>query len=95
MTHCSLCKKYIKCCCKKNKFREELFRHLDGIALAPVAYSLKEKGVLDHILTQENFKLEELYNRSKTIGEKIMDSSGNQNLIRIGQGIFRTNFGVS
>ena len=39
----------------------------------------------------ENFKLEELYNRSKTIGEKIMDSSGNQNLIRIGQGIFRTN----
>ncbi len=45
---------------EKNKFREELFRHLDGIAVAPVAYSLKEKGVLDYILTKESFQLEEI-----------------------------------
>ena len=30
---------------EKNEYREELFRHLDGIAVAPVAFSLKEKGV--------------------------------------------------
>ena len=35
---------------EKNKYREELFRHLDGIAIAPVAYLLKEKGILDFIL---------------------------------------------
>ena len=45
---------------EKNKFREELFRHLDGIAVAPVAFSLKEKGVLDYILTKESFQLDEI-----------------------------------
>jgi len=35
----------------------------------------------------ENLKKEELLDRSRTIGEKIMSNSGNQNLIRLGQGI--------
>ncbi len=45
---------------EKNKFREELFRHLDGIAVAPVAFSLKEKGVLDYILSKESIQLDEI-----------------------------------
>ena len=35
----------------------------------------------------KNLKKEELLDRSRTIGEKIMANSGNQNLIRLGQGI--------
>ncbi len=37
---------------EKNTYRDELFRHLDGIAVAPVAYALKKKGVLDFILKE-------------------------------------------
>ena len=35
----------------------------------------------------KNLKAEELINRSRTIGERIMAKSGNQNLIRLGQGV--------
>ena len=35
---------------EKDNYRELLFRHLDGIAIAPIAYSLHEKGVLDYII---------------------------------------------
>lgn len=28
---------------EKNNYRSELFRHLDGMAIAPVAFSLHEK----------------------------------------------------
>lgn len=35
---------------EKNGYREELFRHLDGIATAPVAWALWEKGLLDFLL---------------------------------------------
>ena len=42
---------------EKNKYREQLFRHLDGIAVAPVAYSLKEKGVLDYLLKKNTCDL--------------------------------------
>ena len=35
----------------------------------------------------KNLKEEELLDRSRTIGEKIMSNSGNQNLIRLGQGV--------
>ncbi|SNS98146.1 hypothetical protein SAMN05421640_1875 [Ekhidna lutea] len=31
-------------------YRSELFRHLDGIAIAPVAYELYAKGIFNHIL---------------------------------------------
>lgn len=42
---------------EKNEYREELFRHLDGIAVAPVAYALKEKGVLDFLLKENSYTL--------------------------------------
>ena len=45
---------------EKNKYREELFRHLDGIAVAPIAFSLREKGVLDFILKKQHFLLSEI-----------------------------------
>jgi len=45
---------------EKNEYREYLFRHLDGIAIAPIAYSLKEKGVLDFILSKKQFLLSEI-----------------------------------
>ncbi len=45
---------------EKTAYREELFRHLDGIAVAPVAFTLKEKGVLDFLLQKESFDLLEL-----------------------------------
>lgn len=45
---------------EKNKFREELFRHLDGIAVAPVAFALYEKGILDFILKEKKVELSKL-----------------------------------
>ncbi len=38
---------------EKNTYREELFRHLDGIAVAPIAFSLKENGFLDTLLAKK------------------------------------------
>jgi len=45
---------------EKNEFRSELFRHLDGIAVAPIGFALKEKGVLDFILEKESYDLSEI-----------------------------------
>ncbi len=45
---------------EKNKYRDELFRHLDGIAVAPVAFALKEKGVLDHLLSSQKVLISEI-----------------------------------
>lgn len=67
---------------EKNEYREELFRHLDGIAVAPIAFSLKEKGVLDYLLTKENFQLEEITAKFKAnegylnVGLRMMASQG-------------------
>lgn len=41
-------------------FRSELFRHLDGIAVAPVTYELHSKGLFDHLLKVEKTSLKEL-----------------------------------
>ncbi|WP_103867312.1 class I SAM-dependent methyltransferase [Aquimarina sp. I32.4] len=38
---------------EKQLFREELFRHLDGIAVAPVAYSLLKNKVIDFLLSNK------------------------------------------
>ena len=38
-------------------YRNDLFRHLDGIAIAPTAYELHKKGVLDFILEKESVDL--------------------------------------
>ena len=45
---------------EKTLYRGELFRHLDGIATAPAAFALKEKGVFDYILTKDSFPLSEI-----------------------------------
>lgn len=45
---------------EKSAFRAEIFRHLDGIATAPVAFALHEKGVLDYLLQQGEASLEAL-----------------------------------
>jgi SAM-dependent methyltransferase len=47
---------------EKNQYRSELFRHLDGIGIAPVAYALKEKGILDYILKEQQVSLEQICN---------------------------------
>ncbi len=48
---------------EKKEYRSELFRHLDGIAVAPVAYSLKEKGVLEFLLKEGSCLLSEITSR--------------------------------
>lgn len=45
---------------QKNKYRADLFRHLDGIVTAPVSYSLYKKGVLDFLLKENNSTLSEM-----------------------------------
>jgi len=45
---------------EKNTYREELFRHLDGIAVAPIAFSLKEHGLLDALLGKKQTSLLQL-----------------------------------
>lgn len=45
---------------QKNLYRSELFRHLDGIGVAPVAYALHEKGVLDLILKNDSCDMDKM-----------------------------------
>ena len=45
---------------EKRSLRSDLFRHLDGIAVAPTAYSLLEKGVLDYLLENQSCTLDDL-----------------------------------
>jgi hypothetical protein len=45
---------------EKSAYRAEIFRHLDGIAVAPTAYALHEKGVLDYLLEAGEASLDEL-----------------------------------
>ena len=45
---------------QKSNLRDTLFRHLDGIAVAPTAYSLYEKGVLNFLLLNESATLTDL-----------------------------------
>ena len=45
---------------EKRLYRSELFRHLDGIVTAPVAYSLFQKGVLTQLLELQNTTLDAL-----------------------------------
>lgn len=44
----------------KTKLRESIFRHLDGIAIAPVVMNLKDKGVLEHLLKVNKTTLSEI-----------------------------------
>ena len=45
---------------EQRKYRSQLFRHLDGIAMIPVATVLSEKDVLEWILSQEVVDIDEL-----------------------------------
>lgn len=45
---------------KKTELRAVLFKHLDGIVTAPVAFILKNKGILDYLLEKERVTLKEL-----------------------------------
>ncbi len=48
---------------EKSALRGAIFRHLDGIATAPTAYALLEKGVLEYLLQHEEVELAELSER--------------------------------
>ncbi len=67
---------------EKDEYRSHLFRHLDGIAVAPIAYSLKEKGILDFILTKDSFLLSEINSQFKAnegylnVGLRMLASQG-------------------
>ncbi|TNE58580.1 MAG: class I SAM-dependent methyltransferase [Bacteroidetes bacterium] len=45
---------------EKTELRSTIFRHLDGIATAPTAYALLEKGVLDYLLDKGEVSLSEV-----------------------------------
>ncbi len=45
---------------EKSELRATIFRHLDGIATAPTAYALLEKGVLDELLKKREVSISEL-----------------------------------
>ncbi len=45
---------------QKRTYRSDLFRHLDGIATAPTAYTLSEQGVLDYLLKEKEVQLSDL-----------------------------------
>lgn len=44
----------------KTKLREELFRHLDGIAVAPVAHQFFKRNISEYILSTKQHKLSEV-----------------------------------
>ena len=45
---------------QKSTYRGEIFRHLDGIATAPVAYALHQKGVNQYLLQKGTVSLSEV-----------------------------------
>ncbi len=45
---------------EKFEFRENLFRHLDGIVTAPTAFALLEAGVTDYLLEKSSCSLKDL-----------------------------------
>lgn len=49
----------------KAALRATIFRHLDGIATAPTAYTLLEKGVLEHLIREKTADVSELAARFK------------------------------
>lgn len=45
---------------KKKALRNKLFRHLDGIVIAPTAYALKTHGITDYLIERKRVSLDEL-----------------------------------
>ena len=66
----------------KNQLRSSIFKHLDGLATAPVAVALNKKGILDYILVKNEVSLNELtekFNANKgylNVGLRILASQG-------------------
>ncbi len=50
---------------QKSTLRNRLFRHLDGIAIAPTAYTLKKHGVTDFLLQNNKVELKDLATKFK------------------------------
>lgn len=49
----------------KTTLRSTIFRHLDGLVTAPVAYALHKKGIPDFLLQKQNVSLAELVSEFK------------------------------
>lgn len=66
----------------KSQLRSSIFRHLDGLAVAPVAIALKNKGVLEFIQSKKQIQLAELTTVFKAnegylnVGLRILASQG-------------------
>jgi len=66
----------------KITLRSTIFKHLDGLVTAPVAYILHEKGVLSHILDKKEVTLTELTEHFKAnegylnVGLRVLCSQG-------------------
>ena len=62
--------------------RSTIFRHLDGLVTAPVAFCLYKKGVLTHILDKKEISLSELTDKFKAnegylnVGLRVLASQG-------------------
>ncbi len=50
---------------RSSQYRNELFRHLDGIAIAPTAYEFHKKELLDHLLEVKETTLEKISDHFK------------------------------
>ncbi|WP_271765038.1 class I SAM-dependent methyltransferase [Aquimarina algiphila] len=50
---------------EKQVYREELFRHLDGIAVAPVAYSLHKNNITDYLLENKKTSISQISEAKK------------------------------
>jgi len=51
---------------QKKALRTRLFRHLDGIVIAPSAYTLKKHGVIDFLLEKKQVTIKDLTTKFKT-----------------------------
>lgn len=66
----------------KAQLRSTIFRHLDGLAVAPVAVALKNKGVTDYLLETQKVTLQALCSEFKSnegylnVGLRILASQG-------------------
>ena len=66
----------------KSQLRSTIFRHLDGLAVAPVAVALKNKGILQYILDHKKVSLASISSNFKSnegylnVGLRILASQG-------------------
>lgn len=66
----------------KSQLRSTIFRHLDGLAVAPVAVALKNKGILQYILEHKKVSLASISSNFKSnegylnVGLRILGSQG-------------------